>query len=208
MMKYNRILMARYISVLIAVLIAGCASSSPCRFYTLSPVTAPGAKPQANYTVSVGPVSVPAVVDRQQMAIRTGPNQVFLDENERWASPLKENIARVIAEDLSALLGTSQVTLYPQSSASGATYRVIVDILRFDMELGKAATLDALWIVNPASVPPAQKDTQPRRIRTSLTEPAQGGSHADLAAAQSRALGKLSAAIAAAIEKTENQKPR
>jgi len=151
---------------------------------------------------------VPAVVDRQQMAIRTGPNQVFIDENERWASPLKENIARVIAEDLSMLLGTSQVTIYPQSPSAGASYRVIIDILRFDMELGKAATLDSLWMVNPASAPPAQKEAPPRRVRTTLTEPVQGGRHADLVAAQSRALGKLSAEIAAAIEKMENQKPR
>jgi uncharacterized protein len=201
MMKLKRVLTACFISVLIA----GCASSTPSRFYTLSTTAAPGTKPQADYSVSVGPVTVPAVVDRQQMAIKTGSNQVFLDENERWASPLKDNITRVVADDLSELLGTSQVTLYPQSPAIGASYRVIIDILRFEMELGKAATLDALWIVNPASAP---KDEKAHRIRKIYTEPVTGGSYAELAAAQSRALGKLSADIAAIIQKLDGQKPR
>ena len=201
MTKMKRALTACFISVFVA----GCASSSPCRFYTLSTTAAPGMKPQANYSVSVGPVTVPAVVDRPQMAIKTGANQVFLEENERWASPLKDNIARVVADDLSDLLGTSQVILFPQSPAAGAFYRVIIDILRFDLELGKAATMDALWIVNPAS---ASTNRQPQRIRTIYTEPVAGGSYAELAAAQSRALGKLSADVAAAIQKLENQKPR
>lgn len=201
MMRFSKILTA----VLISVLIAGCASSSsPSRFYTLIPTAAPGAKPQTDYSISVGPVTVPAIVDRQQMAVKTGPNQVFIDENERWASPLKDNISRVVAEDLSLLLGTSQVTLYPQSSAAGASYRVVIDILRFDLELGKAASLDALWMANPASALQAGK---PQRIRTTVTEQVKDGSYAELAAAQSRALGKLSSDIAAYIRKLENRKP-
>lgn len=201
MMTFTKILIA----CCVCVLIAGCASSSPTRFYTLGPVAAPGAKMQANCSISVGPVTVPAAVDRQQMAVKTGPNQLFLAENERWAAPLRENIARVVAENLSSMLGTSQVTLYPLSPATGAAYRVMIDVLGFDMEPGKAATLDVLWAVIPSSAP---KEGQPRRVRMTLTEPAQGGSYADLAAAQSRALGKLSADIAAAIEKLEGQKSR
>jgi uncharacterized lipoprotein YmbA len=189
------------ISCAIIILIAGCASSPPTRFYTLSSISAPATTPQVNYSVSVGPVSVPAVVDRPQIVVRTGPNKVFIDEFEHWASPLKEDIARIIVENLVSMLGTSQITLFPQSTATGASYRVMIDVLRFDSEPGKAATLDALWTVSSA------KDGRSHRGHTTLAEPTQGGDYAALVAAHSRALGQLSGDIAGIIRKMETQKP-
>ena len=64
----------------------------------------------SNLSVVVGPVSVPAVVDRPQIVVNTGPNQVRLEEFNRWASPLQNNIARVVADNLVAMLGTPRVT--------------------------------------------------------------------------------------------------
>ncbi|MDQ1277092.1 MAG: uncharacterized protein QG555_131, partial [Thermodesulfobacteriota bacterium] len=51
-------------------------------------------------TITVGPVSLPAAVDRPQLVLSVTPNQVAVDEFNRWASPLKGDIARVIAENL------------------------------------------------------------------------------------------------------------
>ena len=58
-----------------AGLAAGCASSPVTRFYTLSAAAAPAAT-SSQLSVVVGPVSVPAVVDRPQIVVTTGPNQV------------------------------------------------------------------------------------------------------------------------------------
>ena len=196
MKKFMNIL----ISCAIVTLIAGCASS-PTRFYTLSPTAAPAVMPKAKYSVSVGPVSVPAVVDRPQIVIRSGPNKVSIDEFDRWASPLKDNIARVIVENLVSMLGTAQVTLFPQSTAAGMSYRIMLDVLRFDSEPGQAATLDALWTVSSA------KSGKSHRSRTILTETTQGGDYAALVAAHSRALGQLSTEIAGIIREMEAQKP-
>ncbi|MEN6373953.1 MAG: PqiC family protein [Smithella sp.] len=183
----------------VVALIAGCASS-PSRFYTLSSTAPPAVSPSSGYTVSVGPVTVPDVVNRLPIVLRTGPNQVFVSEFDRWASPLKGDVARVVAGNLISILGTPQVTIFPQSSASGASYRVTIDILRFDSELGKAATLDAIWTVNSV------KEKKPYRGRMMITEPTQGGDYPDLVAAHSRALGLLSAEIARMILKIEAQK--
>ena len=60
---------------------------------------------------------MPAVVDRPQIVVRTGPNEVWLDEFNRWASPLEDNLGRVIAENLVAMLGTPHVTVFPQTEA-------------------------------------------------------------------------------------------
>jgi len=199
MKKFMKIL----IPLMLAALLAGCATSSPTRFYTLSAVSEPAAAaPQANYSVSVGPVSVPAFVDRQQMVVRTGPNQVFIDEYDRWASPLKDGIGRVIVQDLVSLLGTGHVTLFPESSAAGANYRAIIDIRSFETEPGKAATLDAGWTVSSAG------SGQSYRGRTTVTETARGSGYPDIVAAHSRALGKLSADIAKTIRDMEAQKPQ
>ncbi len=182
-----------------ALLAAGCASTKPSHFYTLnSTVTAAGAA--TPYAVAVGPVTVPAVVDRPQIVVRTGPNQVAFDEFNRWAAPLKNAIARVVAEDLAALLGTPQVTVFPQAVIADASYRVVIDVLAFESEPGKAATLEVLWTVR------SPKDGQSLRRRTAIAEPAPGGDYADLATAHSRALGRLSAEIAAAIREMEAQK--
>ncbi len=183
----------------VAVVIAGCASS-PSRFYTLSPTAAQTAPPSSSYAVSVGPVTVPDVVNRLPIVLRTGPNQVFISEFDRWASPLKGDIARVVAENLVSMLGTPRVTIFPQSLPADASYRIMIDILRFDSELGKAVTLDAIWTVNSA------KEGKPYRSRTTLTEPTEGDGYPALVAAHSRALGQLSTEIAKMIREIEEQK--
>ena len=70
------------IAGVLALFGAGCASPDS-RFYTLSAAPAPGAAP-STLSVVVGPVSVPAAVDRPQIVVTVGPNQVRLDEFNRW----------------------------------------------------------------------------------------------------------------------------
>ena len=82
----------------LTAVVAGCAST-PSRFYSLSAAAEPTA-PSSNLSIAVGPVSVPAVVDRPQIVVNVGPNQVRLEEFNRWAAPLQNNIARVVASAL------------------------------------------------------------------------------------------------------------
>ena len=72
----------------LAAVAAGCGSSPPSRFYTLSGTTAAAAAP-SNLSIAVGPVTIPGAVDRPQMVVTTGANQVELDEFNRWAAPLR-----------------------------------------------------------------------------------------------------------------------
>jgi len=113
-----------------AAAIAGCATSPQPRFYMLSSTPLPERVPAVSCSLSVGPVFVPAAVDRPQIVIRTGKNEVFINEFERWAAPLKNDIGRIVAENLVSMLGTKQVTLFPQAAAAGASYRVAIDVLR------------------------------------------------------------------------------
>jgi len=179
--------------LLFTLVVAGASCASPrSYFYTLNPTAKP-VTAGADYSVAVGPVSVPAAVDRPQIVVRLAPNQVAIDEFHRWACPLPDAIARVVAENLAAMLGTPRVTVFSQPTAAGAGYRVMIDVLRFESAPGEAATLDAVWTVR------STKDGTTRSGRTAASEPVPDREYATLAAAHSRALGRLSADLAGAI---------
>jgi len=178
---------------------AGCAST-PSKFYTLSPTAEPGGA-VASYSVAVGPVTVPAMIDRPQMVVNVGPNQVGIDEFNRWASPLPNDMARVVAENLSKILGTPLVSVFPQATADGASYRVLIDVMRFESAPGKSTTLDALWTVRRA------KEGASRAGRTTVNETVKEQSYAGLVAAHSQALGRLSTDVAEAIRALESGRP-
>jgi uncharacterized protein len=170
---------------------AGCASPAS-RFYTLSATTTSAAA-SSDVSIAVGPVSVPAIVDRPEIVVTTSPTQVRLEEFNRWASPLQNSIARVVAENLVALLGAPRVMLSSQSLSADADYRAVIEIQSFDSVLGEAATLDAVWTVSRA------KDGKSQTGRTTVREVTQGNGYDALAAAHSRALARLSQNIADAV---------
>jgi len=176
----------------LGTLAAGCGSSPPSRFYTLSGTATPPAA-SSNLSVAVGPITIPAAVDRPQMVVSTSANQVELDEFNRWASPLGNNISRVVAVNLVALLGTPNVTLFPQMLAADADFRVAIEVQRFDSTPGEAAVLDAVWTVRRA------KDGKSDTGRTTVRETVQEKSIEALVAAHSRAMARLSQDIAAAV---------
>lgn len=184
--------MAHLLSIaFIAAAAAGCASA-PARFYTLaSTATADGA-PAAHYGVLVGPVSVPASVDRPEFVVQVAPNRVDVDEFNRWAAPLNDGIARAVAGDLAVLLGTSDVAVAPLANFNAA-YRVTINVQRFDSVQNQSVLIDAVWAVQRT----AGGDT--RAGRTVANEAVQGDGFDALAAAHSRALAAVSADIAAAI---------
>jgi uncharacterized lipoprotein YmbA len=186
----------------LAAIPVGCASP-PSHFYTLSPSAPAGAVDgkTSNLVVVVGPVSIPAVVDLPQIVVGTGPNQVSVDEFNRWASPLQSNISHVVADNLVALLGTPRVMLYQQAQNTDGDYRVSIDVQTFESAPGEAATLSALWIVRRV------KDGKTQIGRTVDREVTPEKSYQALAAAHSRALSRLSEDIANAIRMFDRGTP-
>ena len=171
---------------------AGCASTPASRFYTLSAAAAPAAT-SSDMSVVVGPVSVPAVVDRPQIVVSTGPNQVRPEEFNRWAAPLQNSIARVVAENLVAMLGTPRVILFSQTLGGDVDYRAAIEVQRFESAPGEAATLDAVWTVSRT------KDGKSQTGRTTVREVTQDKGFDALAAAHSRAVARLSRDLADAV---------
>jgi uncharacterized lipoprotein YmbA len=187
---------SRAVLCVAVALAAACASSPPSHFYTLSSTASAGAPAGAatsKLSVVVGPVAVPSIVDLPQIVVSTGPNQVTIDEFNRWASPLSNNISRVVAENLVQLLGTPRVSQFQQSLSADGDYRVAIEVQTFESALGDAATLNAAWLVRRA------RDGKSETGRTTVREPATEKSFDALAAAHSRALSRMSQDIADAV---------
>ena len=179
---------------------AGCASTPASRFYTLSAAGGQAAA-SSNLSVVVGPVSVPAVVDRPQIVVNLGPNEVRLEEFNRWAAPLQNTIARVVAENLVVMLGTRRVVLSAQGPGMDADYRAAIDVQTFESAPGKLAMLDAVWSVRQT------KDGKAATGRTTVRETVQDTGYDALAAAHSRAVARLSQDIADAVRTLDRSAP-
>jgi uncharacterized lipoprotein YmbA len=178
--------------VFIAAAVSGCGKSPQSRYYTLdSTATASGA-PAVNYGVLVGPVSVPASVDRPEFVLQVSPNRVDVAEFNRWAAPLADGIARTVAGDLAALLATPDVAVAPFANFD-PIYRVTIDVQRFESTPGDSVLVEAVWAVRRTT------GGKTRSGRTVAREAVQEVSFDALAAAHSRALARLSGDIAAAV---------
>lgn len=175
----------------------GCGSSPKETYYTLSAdAVVNGAIPasgESAYSIAVGSITLPEVVDRPQFVLRAGPNEVTFVELHRWAGPLKSEIPRIVADNLATDLNVKRVTAYPQNAGENADYRVLIDIQRFDSTLGESVTIDALWSVKRTS------DGALRTGRSTARESSSGGTYEAVVAAHSRALATISREIAEAI---------
>lgn len=183
----------RIVFCLIGMALVTACASLPSQFYTLSPSQETLAGSASSATVAVGPVSIPESVNRPEMVVQVGPNQVALDEFNRWASPLQADIQRVLIENLTQLLGTPRVFRYPQGQISSPDFRVEIHVLRFESAPGNAAILDVIWTVSGKS------EKNVKTGRTTLREPLTDKSYDTLVASHSRALGTLSRDLADAI---------
>ncbi len=104
-------------------------------------------------------------------------------------------VPRVLADNLSQLLGTDDVVVLPQQRAIRFAYQVQVDVSRFDVDRDGRAMLDARWYVLADDAGAVVANG-----RSTIAEPASDpGNYAEVAAAMSRALGAMSQEIAAAI---------
>lgn len=171
---------------------SGCGTSPPVRFFTLDAGVPPAVRSDgAAYSIAVGPVTVPELVDRPQFVLRSTPNRVEIAEQARWAAPLKSEIPRVVADQLARLLDGARTGTFAERATGVPDYRVALDIQRFDTDLQEGVTIQASWSVRP-------RDGAVFGGRSVISEPA-GPGYDDLVAAHSRALGAVSRDIAAAI---------
>jgi uncharacterized lipoprotein YmbA len=191
-----RHLPALYLIAVMLSAMAGCAATPPSKFYILSPVAIDTTVQPASLAaaIGVGPVTLPKYLDRPQITVRSGANELFYNETHRWAEALQDNVTSVLAQNLALLVPTDRVSVFPWGRSTAIDYQVVADISRFDADASGSVVLSANWKLyrEESREVVAQK-------KTVVTEPVAGAAYTDIVAAQSRALAAMSREIAAAI---------
>lgn len=197
--------------------LSGCASP-PSHFYTLTalPEVTDRVSGIANgqLTIGVGPVEFPEFLIRPQLVARVGANQLAFDEFHRWGGTLEDDFLRVWGENLSHLLHTSRVLVFPREARLRPDFRVTAEVLSFEaQEPGEEVSLRVRWSVLDAFLEQtlvAREDHYRCAIELPATAP-QGGAgaageaaraaaaNAAMVAALSRCLGDFSRDVAGAI---------
>ncbi|MBS4097386.1 MAG: membrane integrity-associated transporter subunit PqiC [Sulfuricella sp.] len=184
------------ISLFFSVLLGACAGTPKISYFVLDAPALPAASVAQDArtpSILITSVTLPDLVDRPQMVVRSGANRVEILDASRWAQPLKSEVARVLAACLGREVGTAKVFLHGQGMSDAADYRVTLDIQRFDSEPGVAATIEALWTVRHKGA------ALPQTGRSAIREAVADDGPAALAAAHGRALQQLGKDIAAAL---------
>jgi len=195
--------MAYFGSMILAVCVIflnGCVGSSqPSEFYLLrslpaSQDTGLNATKTGSLSVLVGPVTLPAYLDRNQIVTLSGDHKLNLNDFTRWAEPLRDNFYRVLVENLSFLLKTPQVYAFESRRSTRADYRIVIDVTRFDTTAGGDAHLTAFWTV----VAEDDRVLIQRKSVFHASVPSTGTT--GIVEAQNRTLTEFSSEIASAIQ--------
>lgn len=192
--RVPRTMRAVALSALLIAALAAC-SSPPSHFYTLSAgdQSSDAVRTASNpaFLIEVPPVDVPPQVAKNQFVVQTGPTQVQVLEQERWASLPGDEIRRALSSSLTQQLGTIDVygSPYPDRVP---VYRVSVNVQRFESWPGSRAQIDAVWSVR------AVRTQAVLTCRSVVVEPVSGGYDA-LAEGHRRAVQRIATEIAAAV---------
>ena len=201
--------MKKYCRALIAIILGvtfliswSCAlrSSTTTKFYILSPLTRPVLEKQDEKgkkckTIGIGPLHLPAYLDRPQIVTRINPNELKLAEFDNWAEPLKDNVTRVLVENISRLLCTEAVVIFPWKKSSHIDYQIEIKIVWMDGKLGEKAILVTQWAIIDTSGKSVLL-TKTSQYTESVTET----TYSALVAAHSRLIATLSHDIAQGIK--------
>jgi uncharacterized protein len=132
-----------YLRLAVAWLVSvgvGC-TSAPVRYYTLTPTpdrTLPAS--ETTPTIDVRVVHTPPQLNHAELMVRTGPTEVTLLENERWASPVNDEIKYALRLELQRRLGR-MTGLGP----AFAKLTLDIDVQNLEAEFGRYALIEASW---------------------------------------------------------------
>lgn len=183
-----------------SLLLVGCGTSPKTQIYILSSIerdTTPIMDAQ-NVVIKVGPVSIPDTLDKAPIISRIDSNSLLADDYNRWSGDYRDDIQRIIGENLSILLPKSHIALGQETMLLPEDFQVIINIREFYGQLGGSVTLNVDWTVARKG-----KNKSITVKKSVLQENTIGVDYKDYVAAQSRLLAKLSQEISNTIKNNQ-----
>jgi len=184
----------------------GSGTSQSSRNYVLSSLYSEETRPQpvadlSEIGILVGPIRMAMYLDRSDVVIRNSQNEVEIADFSSWAGPLPENFSRVLAENLSLLLNTKKVAIFPGTKLLFYDYNVSMNLTRFDGRPGDKSHLRARWVILDK-----KRKHMLFQEHTILSQPSENDSIEALVASQSRLVVDFSREIAEAIKDIDAKK--
>lgn len=187
------------------LLLVGCSSPNPT-FYTLNAPPIAQTPPTAKQTrIMVGPVTLPAAVDRPQLVVQKANNTLQVFEYRRWANTLKGDVADVIVSNVAQALQISNVWSFSQSTQTNFDYQVFIDVQNLESKPGDRVVVDVLWTIKPSqqlgspgkgATHSKSANAKPIMGRSLVQEPVTGDGFEALVLAQSKAFARVGQDIA------------
>ena len=196
----------KHLAIMICWLaLVGCLGgpSAPTNFYMLSPLSSSQTRTiettkEDRIRIGLETVVVAEYLNRNEIVVNLDNTVYKLAEFNQWGEPLSDNLTRVLEENLTNLLRGESITVFLASESSvPIDYRLEVDVLRLDGNLGDLVTLVAQWALLGA-----EEDELKLMRRLEYKEQAADNTYKELVLAKSRNVEKLSRDMAAAIKKT------
>jgi uncharacterized protein len=182
---------ARFAMAWLVSLGAACASA-PIRYYTLTPPSDVSQRaPPTPSPIEVRFVHIPPQLNHFGLMVRTGPAETTLLENERWASPMANEIKDALRLQLQRRLGGLNGLRPPKLVLD-------IDVQRLEAELGRYAVLEASWSVNLSGAGPPPGGARVANCAFRAEEAIHGG-YAGMVEGYQREIAALADAIAAAL---------
>lgn len=169
------------VPALALLLLLGACRSDPVHYHTLTPLlSANAARSPAASEWRIERVTVPPQVDRSQMVVRQGANELMVLETDWWGASLADEVHSALTNQLNTRPGKDQKAW------------LRVEIQRFDLVPGQYAILDARWRIRVG--PSGDGSNSEWACRSILQTPA-GTAVTDLVMAQQQNLQKLASLI-------------
>jgi uncharacterized protein len=103
--------------------------ADPTRYFVLAATPAPAAAVPGKIRVGLKSVELASYLKTHAMVVRSGSNEIIIEDFQRWAEPLGDGIARVLRARLLADPALGSVSLQPFAFDTERDYDVAVDVI-------------------------------------------------------------------------------
>jgi uncharacterized protein len=150
-MKWRTILTLAGLLIALSGCISPLGTGTPqTRFFVVSPLIVPESPAgelakKDEIGVAVEQLVLPSYLDRPQIVVRTGDNELHISEFNQWGENLRGNLSRVFLENLSLLMDSDRIFLVPSVKRQKPDFRVAVRIIQFERGHSGEPHLTVRW---------------------------------------------------------------